>query len=225
MSELALQHERVIAARSRLGFPTPPVKRIPRAMLNKPRAVRPAPPPPEVEKPVKRLVAEPMSPRAPQWVRIVHEVAIKHNIDVASLLNDGRFLHIVKARNEAFWRMRNEIKINGQRMSFPMIGEKFGKDHTYTAFPLIGLGDSLVQLGHAKEGIAYLEHALAIRTKANALPGLLAEIHHTLADAAIHAGDTKRARAEARQAIALFGEAHRDDQIANVRTLMAKHGL
>lgn len=66
----------------------------------------------------------------PHWMRILHEVAEKHRIGVKSLLSASKARNVVTARNEAFYRMRHEIVIAGEPMSFPLIASKFGKDHT-----------------------------------------------------------------------------------------------
>lgn len=68
---------------------------------------------------------------APHWSQIVHEVAKKHGLTYRDLMSRSRFREIVTARYEAFYRIRNEVQIQGEPMSFPQIGRRFGgMDHT-----------------------------------------------------------------------------------------------
>ncbi len=129
MGALAEQQQRLIGVRERLGMPGTPIKRVSRQLVPPRPKVVPAKAAdaPAVVMPIVPPKAD--VPRLPQWFRILQEVSEKHSVDVASLLSDARFLHIVAARNEAYWRMRNEITINHKPMSYPMIADKFGKDH------------------------------------------------------------------------------------------------
>lgn len=127
MSALAEQHLALMSARSRLGLPVTPVKRISRNMvpaapvLPEPVA-KPEPPTPEPVKPI-------LIPRA-HWSSILREVSAKHNIDARTLLGSARYRDAVLARNEAFYRIRHEVRVNNEPMSYPEIGRRFGKDHT-----------------------------------------------------------------------------------------------
>lgn len=64
-------------------------------------------------------------PPMPNWLRIASEVSARHKLSIKELTGPGRQRYIVVARNEAFWRIREETKL-----SFPQIGAKFGRDHT-----------------------------------------------------------------------------------------------
>lgn len=68
--------------------------------------------------------AAPM-PSMPNWLRITAEVGARHKLTVKVLTSPSRNRKVVMARNEAFWRLREEASL-----SFPQIGMKFGRDHT-----------------------------------------------------------------------------------------------
>jgi chromosomal replication initiator protein len=58
--------------------------------------------------------------------RIKSEVATKHGVTAGEIDGIRRAAHIVAARQEAMWRVKNETKL-----SYPEIGRRFGdKDHT-----------------------------------------------------------------------------------------------
>lgn len=60
------------------------------------------------------------------WKRILYEVAEKHNVSVEDIISPKRNPHIVRARYESFYRMRNETNL-----SLPAIGRRCGgRDHT-----------------------------------------------------------------------------------------------
>lgn len=62
---------------------------------------------------------------------LIEEVARKHHLSVADLRSSSRLRHITDARQEAYFRMRNEIEVKGKPMSFPSIGKAMGgRDHT-----------------------------------------------------------------------------------------------
>lgn len=125
MSAAAEQQARFSEGRTRMGFPVTPQVRVKRPMVPAEPVVKIEPPKP------MPVVAAPARPRRQlHWSRIVQEVAEQHNIDVPSIMGEARFLHIVRARNEAMWRMRHEIVVDGKPISFPQIGRRFGKDHT-----------------------------------------------------------------------------------------------
>ena len=56
---------------------------------------------------------------------ILKEVADKHGFETSVLMVSSRRLKVVAARHEAFYRMREELK-----MSYPRIAAFFGMDHT-----------------------------------------------------------------------------------------------
>lgn len=128
MSALSEQVSRYSEARSRLGYPLTPVKRIRLAPVParepEPTAVE-TPPRPKFAPPKGRLPTT-----RTHWMAIVQEVAIKHDIDVKSILGPARNHYIARARFECFYRMRNEIIVAGEPISLPQIGRRFGRDHT-----------------------------------------------------------------------------------------------
>lgn len=125
---------RATAAHVRLFFtPTPP------PMPRRPRPVSPF---------LRELRAEQEATRAirraahleamvrlrdaePQWLVILREVARAHGIRADDIIGSGRIRKVVLARHEAAWRMRTEIVLRGEPMSFPEIGRRLGgRDHT-----------------------------------------------------------------------------------------------
>lgn len=93
-----------------------------------PRAMRKAFSPPGAIPPPKPPVvftAGGEAPRSP-YRRIAAEVAMAHGLSVADLRGPSVVRYIARARQEAFWRLRNETTI-----SQPAIGKWFGdRDHT-----------------------------------------------------------------------------------------------
>lgn len=62
----------------------------------------------------------------PSWKRICVEVCYKHDVSLVQLVSPSRFREVVAARNEAMYRMRQEVG-----MSLTMIGRRVGgRDHT-----------------------------------------------------------------------------------------------
>lgn len=60
------------------------------------------------------------------WKRILIETAMKHGVSVEKITGSRRLNHIVLARHEAMWRMKNEAG-----MSYPAIARRVGvMDHT-----------------------------------------------------------------------------------------------
>lgn len=60
------------------------------------------------------------------WREIIRQVSDKHGITPKQLVSHARSRFLVKARNEAYYRMRRETIL-----SLPQIGDKFGgRDHT-----------------------------------------------------------------------------------------------
>jgi chromosomal replication initiation ATPase DnaA len=134
LSALMQQHEQWTGAKSRLwNREPPPPKSAP------PRPVSPF----EIERVerlhflekqraefMKQMVVEAQQAVAP-WRKIVMEVAEAHQVSVRDILGPTRFRHVVYARQEAMYRVRNEIVIRGEPMSYPEIGRKFGgRDHS-----------------------------------------------------------------------------------------------
>lgn len=78
------------------------------------------------------------------WREIVVEVAAKHNVSVLEILSVRRNKPIVRARQEACWRMKMETT-----MSLPKIGLRLGgRDHT-TVLHSIRRHAALVAAGEA----------------------------------------------------------------------------
>lgn len=57
--------------------------------------------------------------------KILHEVALKHRFKVEDLKSKGCKRALIKARQEAMYRLREEGKF-----SFPQIGRMVGRDHS-----------------------------------------------------------------------------------------------
>jgi hypothetical protein len=82
---------------------------------------------------VEHLVAEVAQSPAPvpRWRQILDEVAEKHGIGVADITGGSRRYAIQPAKQEAAYRMRHEITVRGQPMSYPEIAKRMGMgDHT-----------------------------------------------------------------------------------------------
>jgi chromosomal replication initiation ATPase DnaA len=82
------------------------------------------------EKKAREEAIEWLRNHPPHWSSIVKQVAKKHGLKSSDLLGPARFKNIVLARNEAFYRMRTEISVNGEPLSFPQIAKRFHKDHS-----------------------------------------------------------------------------------------------
>lgn len=81
--------------------------------------------------------------------QIALEVVAKHGITLEELLSPRRATHIVRARQEAFWRCKQETSA-----SFPQIGRHLGnKDHT-TVLHGIKMYEKRLLLSGDKSGIA-----------------------------------------------------------------------
>jgi chromosomal replication initiator protein len=78
---------------------------------------------PCASEPVPAIVGIPE--QAPTWRKILYQVAMKHGVSPSDITSVYKTKHIVAARYEAFYRMREELKI-----SFPRIGMYLGRDHT-----------------------------------------------------------------------------------------------
>lgn len=63
----------------------------------------------------------------PMWVgKIVLETAAEHRVSPADMMGQSRYRRVVRARNEAFYR----IKSTKPALSMPQIGRWFLRDHT-----------------------------------------------------------------------------------------------
>lgn len=75
------------------------------------------------------LAGRPLRPSLRRWSgpqRIIEQVASKHKVTLAEMKGQGRNQRYVKARQEAFYRIRKECGY-----SLPEIGQLFGgRDHT-----------------------------------------------------------------------------------------------
>lgn len=78
--------------------------------------------------PVK-VFAEEANIYRPQWQNIIDEVCEKHSITKEMMLSKSRKHKISHARFEAMYRMRHEVKISGEPMSYFRIKRVFGNDH------------------------------------------------------------------------------------------------
>lgn len=127
MSALMEQHERWSEARTSLGMPWVPVARVRRPVLRIVETPPPPSPPPTVAEAVHAEVVWGVR----HWRRIVEEVAAKHGVTFKDIVGPSRIRKFVLARHEAFWRLRNEIKVLGKPMSYPAIAIRFNRsDHT-----------------------------------------------------------------------------------------------
>lgn len=125
MSAVSEQRAIYAAARARLGMPVTQPRRIRLPLVPpKPQIVIEAKPAPA---PVRAL---PKRESRSHWMAIVRAVAEKHGIGVHDILGASHHRYIVRARWEAFYRMRTEIKVLGMPMSLPEIGRRLHKDHT-----------------------------------------------------------------------------------------------
>ncbi len=62
----------------------------------------------------------------PTWKRIILETCNKHDVSYNDIMSPRRAVPIVRARQEAMWRLKMETS-----MSYPAIGRRLGgKDHT-----------------------------------------------------------------------------------------------
>lgn len=100
--------------RVRLGFiPTPP--RIRQVSIYRPRQ---GPPCPE------------LLPSNHEWQRIVNRVTLKTGVTFAQMVANWSRGIAWRAKTECWYSLRQEVDIAGRPMSYPMIGEKFHRDHT-----------------------------------------------------------------------------------------------
>ena len=138
MSALMEQHERWSEARERLW---PVARSAPRLRLV---------PPPEPPAPIPEMVVLPqlidrhgwpiycepvpydqfdgqmVTPPRITWKQIALQVAAKHKVSLIDIRSPRRDRPTVRARHEAFWRMKQET-----RLSLPQIGRFMGgRDHT-----------------------------------------------------------------------------------------------
>ena len=107
-----------------------------------------------------------------------------------------------------------------------------GPDHPDLAYPLTGLGQSLLGLTKPADALPLLERALTLRTTHEIDPALLAKTRFALARAlwttpATQGRDRPRARTlaeQARDAYAALGDATKTE-LAEVQTWLAEHRL
>jgi tetratricopeptide (TPR) repeat protein len=104
---------------------------------------------------------------------------------------------------------------------------RFGAEHEVQAYPLLPLGNTLVATGRAKEGVAVLDKALAIRERSEPNRHLIAETRFALARA-LWEENADRARAR-QQAIAAREDYTKAGtfakQVAAVTTWLEQHPL
>lgn len=116
MTALQEQHERWRPANARLWGSAPKVERPPLAS-----------PPVAAVVPVAIVVTY----ERPLWRQIVEQVAEKHGVGFKELVGPSRRHKLCVARQEAFWRLRHEVTIGGEPMSYPKIARKLGRaDHS-----------------------------------------------------------------------------------------------
>jgi tetratricopeptide (TPR) repeat protein len=65
----------------------------------------------------------------------------------------------------------------------PMLEKKFGKEHVYISYTLLGEGEALLGMKKPEEALALFEHALAIRQKAGMPAPMIKEATDAIADA------------------------------------------
>lgn len=88
-------------------------------------------PPPVRPRAVWRIVFTPPTDRRLTWRGIAREVCRKHKVEFAELIGPVRQKRLNDARQEAWWRIRQEIMVAGQPMSYLEIGRRFGgRDHS-----------------------------------------------------------------------------------------------
>ena len=92
-----------------------------------------------------------------------------------------------------------------------------GPDHAEVAYPLVGLGGALVELGKYAEGRELLERALAIRTRKDVAPVDLGELRFALARA-VAPVDRDRAHALAIEARGDYSDAADADSVQRINT-------
>lgn len=69
-------------------------------------------------------------PPMQHWRQIVEEVACKHGITARILIGKQGRLRFSPARQEAMYRIRNEVRVNGAPPGFKQIGRWLGgRDH------------------------------------------------------------------------------------------------
>lgn len=123
----------VTEVRARLGVFMPSQPAIPRSRLPLPKSRDVIDDIATPQLPIDRgvpLVTE-LKPRS-HWKVIVRETCEKHGIILTDLLSNRRSSHIVQARHEAMYRMRQETVL-----SMPEIGERMGgKDHTSVLYAI-----------------------------------------------------------------------------------------
>jgi len=65
----------------------------------------------------------------------------------------------------------------------PMLEAKFGKEHVYVSYVLLGKGEALLELQKPDEALALFQHALEIRQKAGVPDSMIKEATDAIADA------------------------------------------
>lgn len=82
--------------------------------------------------------------------KIIQEVARKYYQRPSDLTGRRRWPEIMVARQEAYWRCRQEVKgIYGRPLSYPRIGEAFGRDHSTI---ISGIAAHLKRMGKENAG-------------------------------------------------------------------------
>jgi chromosomal replication initiation ATPase DnaA len=61
----------------------------------------------------------------PKWKLLAKEICKKHNLPIDEVLSDRQHRHLVKARQEIWYRIRIDLG-----MSYPEIGKRFNRDHS-----------------------------------------------------------------------------------------------
>lgn len=69
-------------------------------------------------------------PYVPQWRVITEEVCAKHGVSFRDIIGQSKPVPVMAARKEAWWRIRNEVKVGGRPISYPQIARRFSRDHT-----------------------------------------------------------------------------------------------
>lgn len=82
--------------------------------------------------PIKCLPRDALGPTGKAYFRqTVAAVCAEHEVSPSDVLGPLRLRHLVHARQDIAWRMRNAVDATGKpRFSLPQIGAWMGQDHT-----------------------------------------------------------------------------------------------
>ena len=98
-----------------------------------PPSIEPEPNPEPVEPKRETYVPQSLTianPFGQEWLTILNEVAIKHDIQAAVIIGRSRQVPILNARHEAIGRIYREVRIKGRPPSLCTMGRWMNRDHT-----------------------------------------------------------------------------------------------